>query len=115
MLRRLSQLGARVRIPERVIREVNLRGSRLAQWIERHPDAVVTYTLPEEDNLYLQLIKENPGLGDGEAQAIAVAYYRQWTMVTEDVYARRVADRAGVRCINIRDLFPPPPIQPRLL
>ena len=64
-LRHLTRLVTRVRIPERVRKEVNLPGSGLHGWLERHPQVVITFTLPYEEDMYLYLLKEHPELDDG--------------------------------------------------
>ena len=55
--------------------------------------------------MYLGLRRQHPGLGDGEASAIAIAHHRNDTVVTEDRLARRVADNAGVRWVGLEQYF----------
>ena len=55
--------------------------------------------------MYLGLRRQHPGLGDGEASAIAIAQNRNGTFVTEDRLARRVADTLGVRWIGLEQYF----------
>jgi predicted nucleic acid-binding protein len=100
-----------VRIPERVRKEVNLPGSGLHGWLERHPQVVITFTLPHEEDMYLYLLKEHSELDDGEAQAISIAYNRRWILVTEDAAARRVAERLSVQWISVQQLLTPPSTQ----
>lgn len=114
-LGRLTRLVTRVRIPERVRKEVNLSGSGLHRWLERHTQVVITFTLPYEEDTYLFLLREHSELDDGEAQAISIAYNRRWTLVTEDTAARRVAERLSVQCISVQQLFPPPSRQLKFL
>jgi predicted nucleic acid-binding protein len=95
-----------VRIPERVAKEINLPGSGLHRWLGRHPEAVISFNLPQEEDMYLYLLKEHPELGDGEAQAMSIAYYRHWTLVTDDIAARRIAESLRIRCLTAEQLFP---------
>jgi predicted nucleic acid-binding protein len=113
-LKRLTQLGARVKIPLRVQREVAKPGTALRHWLERHPNTVIHFNLPREEDMYLDLLRDHPGLGDGEAQAIAIAYVRGWTLVTEDKLPTRIATDLEIPVINVDKLFPPPASQPPL-
>ncbi|MEW6669797.1 MAG: hypothetical protein AB1512_31695 [Thermodesulfobacteriota bacterium] len=67
----------------------------------------VAHLTPQEESLFRELIL-NPPVDDGEAQAIAMAYYRKAVLVmdereTGEVW--RLAQRYGIKCMTSQEFF----------
>ena len=92
-------------IPQRVYTEVNKPRALIATWLRRNSLRSAQFQTPAEGSLYLELRRQHPGLGDGEASAIAIAHHRNGTVVTEDRLARRVADTTETRWIGLEQYF----------
>lgn len=101
--RRANELptpGTTYLVPPRVRREVNKRGTPLANWLSRR-GAKFTGLLPEEHSIYFALITgRDIKIHDAEATAIAMAMHRNGVLVISDGPARRKAEAYGVRCMS---------------
>lgn len=62
----------------------------------------ITHFTEQEEALYRRLIL-HPAVDDGEAQAIAVAYYRKAALVIDEKKGGevwKIAQRYGIKCID---------------
>lgn len=107
----LDSLRGRIVIPVGVKVELGrVRSSPSVTWLEKNPSSIErhSFNIPEVGTLYLRLIQQYPGLGDGEAQAIALAHHRRGTLVTGDITAREIALHLGVRCLDAKEFLAQP-------
>ncbi len=101
----LRRLYGHIYIPTEVYQEIRgglEEGYRFYQGIDRliHPLAengwIRLIGVSEEDELRLfdELLQR---LHQGEAACLVIAHHRDWVLLTDDLAARREADRLGVR------------------
>ena len=104
----LRQRKGSILIPEKVAFEVafdpRIRSDTpLRHLLLRHPQMVTKFKNSEEVE-YLR-IRRQPGIGDGEAAAIAVAVKRQLPLVIDDIKGRQKAENHGVKTLSWRDFI----------
>ena len=104
-LRRIPVEPGLVVIPQRVFSEINKPRTPIATWLRRNGLRPAQFQTPEEVTLYLTLRRVYPGLGDGEASAIAIASGRAGTVVTGDRLARIAAEGTEVRWVGLDQYF----------
>lgn len=114
-LRSLPLPGDWIIIPSGVFREMNPDNPGTPESTKRWLAAGrVAHLIPQEEPLYRELIL-NPAVDDGEAQAIAIAYYRNAVLViderkTGEVW--RIAQSYSIKCMTSEEFFNK--IRPRL-
>ncbi len=100
-------------VPFKVDEELRrYRGRSLVRdWLRRNPHVIKRFQAIEEHRLYLELgIKSSWRLGEGERCAIAMAYRRGLTFVSDDKLAKETATSYGVVTMSpweFRDLVAP--------
>ena len=114
-LHRLPPPGYEIIVPFAVAREMNPENpgtpASTKNWLSK---GRIAHSTPKEESLYRELIL-NPAVDDGEAQAMAVAYYRDATLVIDEKKTGevwRIARSYGIPCITSEDLWNK--IHPRL-
>ena len=114
-LRSLPPPGDWIIVPSGVAREKNpdnpVTPEATKKWLAA---GKVAHFTPQEESLYRQLIL-NPAVDDGEAQAIAMAYYRNAVLVIDEKRngeVWRIAQSYGISCVESEEFFDK--IKPRL-
>jgi predicted nucleic acid-binding protein len=95
-------------VPSGVARELNvdnhLTPEITRRWLKQGKAASFT---KEEELLYRKLVI-NPAVDDGEAQAIAMAFYRKKTLVIDEKkngQVWKIAESYGIRCIDSKQFL----------
>ena len=98
----LRRRHAEVLLPEKVAEEVRQPGSPMQRFLDRYPNVVTSLT-PSEEEEYLQMLKQ-PGIGEGEAAALALATSRgSLPIVIEDRRGRHKAENHNLRLLYWQD------------
>jgi len=106
----LNHLGDRARVPYFVAKEINksTRKSDLKAWLQRNQERVVRFIKDEGTRYYELLQQVETKIGEGEAAAIAIAIQRGWTLVIDDMPARKKANSHGCMSLDLREFLDVP-------
>lgn len=109
-IRALERRKGAILIPEEVANEVAfdprvLKGDRLRQFVIKNPQLIMQFQ-GDEGEEYLRIVSQ-PGIGSGEASAMAIASKRNLPLVIDEknTKARGKADNHGIRTLSGRDFL----------